>query len=266
MGFERKNMLSLITDFFRNYGDIGSVMPPTQFYNETWMLRFMLDRLAKNREIQHDLCFAPYASWYSEALLASRFLPEQRGDSKAESYTHADGVVGHFTVDTGKRAKIRLLPEAKQFVVIEAKLGSPLSAGTTNVPGYDQAARNVACIAHLLGDSNIIPSSFDSLAFFVVAPEEKICTGMFTELLQKDSIENKVRRRVEQYGPKYQDWFNDRFLPVIHHIKIKALSWESLLNVLPCNTDTASLAEFYEMCLNCNLPQQRWRKTGRYPV
>lgn len=250
-------MLALIADFFRNYGDIGSVMPPTQFYNETWMLRLMLDRFAENREIQHDLCFAPYASWYSEALLASRFLPEQRGDSKAESYTHADGVVGHFMVDAGKRAKIRLLPEAKQFVVIEAKLGSPLSAGTANSPGYDQAARNVACIAHLLDDGNIMPSTFDSLAFFVVAPEEKISTGMFTQLLQKDSIENKVRRRVEQYGPKYQDWFNDKFLPVLHHIKIKALSWESLLNVLPRNTDTASLAGFYEKCLDYNLPQQR---------
>lgn len=158
-------------------------------------------------------------------------------------------------VDTGKRAKIRLLPEAKQFVVIEAKLSSPLSTGTTNSPGYDQAARNVACIAHLLDDGNIIPSTFYSLAFFVVAPEEKISTGMFTHLLQKDSIENKVRRRVEQYGPKYQDWFNDKFLPVLHHIKIKALSWESLLNVLPRNTDTASLAGFYEKCLDYNLPQ-----------
>ncbi len=88
--------------------------------------------------------------WFFEALLASQFLPERRGDERAECFTHADGLIGHFEVRATERSEAVIHPNAEQFVVIEAKLGNPLSKGVKNAPNFDQAARNVACIAELL--------------------------------------------------------------------------------------------------------------------
>ena len=51
-------------------------------------------------------------------------------------------------------AGARLLPDATQLMVIKAKIFSPLSGGTRNAPGFDQAARNVACITRLLARAN----------------------------------------------------------------------------------------------------------------
>jgi|SRR5579859_1481181 len=68
-------------------------MPPTQLFNEGWMLRLVLDWFDRNREIHHPLSFTPDARWYSEALLTSRFLPQSRPDSRAESFTHADAIM-----------------------------------------------------------------------------------------------------------------------------------------------------------------------------
>lgn len=52
------------------------------------MLRLLLDWLV-DCEASSIIPVAPGARWYSEALLPSPF----RGDSLAESHTHADGVV-----------------------------------------------------------------------------------------------------------------------------------------------------------------------------
>ena len=83
-------------------------------------------------------------------LLQPAFLPESRGDAKAESFTHADRIVGHFLVHPGERVEATLKAAATQLVIAEAKLGSGLSSGVRNAPGFDQAARNVACMANML--------------------------------------------------------------------------------------------------------------------
>ena len=57
-------------------------MPPTQLYNEGWMLRLTLDRFVSldlNRE-QHALAVSPGCRWYSEAYLPSAFLARWKGD------------------------------------------------------------------------------------------------------------------------------------------------------------------------------------------
>jgi len=103
--------------------------------NEGWLLRRVLDWFDRDRTLSHKLSFLPEALWYAEALLPSRFRPQRRSDEGAESFTHADGVVGHFEIAPGERGEARLLHQAKQFVVTEAKLGSSLSARTKNAPG-----------------------------------------------------------------------------------------------------------------------------------
>ena len=53
---------------------------------------------------RYPLSPLPEARWFSEAWLASAFLPRFRGDRLAESRTHADAVVGHFTIGNPGRA------------------------------------------------------------------------------------------------------------------------------------------------------------------
>jgi len=76
--------------------------PPTDLYNEGWMLRLVLDWLSANRDIEHDLAFSDNDKWYSEALLPTAFLPRVRGDKLAESWTHADGVIGDFVIGANR--------------------------------------------------------------------------------------------------------------------------------------------------------------------
>jgi hypothetical protein len=245
-------MLEAIYRILGRCGSAGSVLPSTELFNEGWMLRLVLDWFDRNRKVVHPLSFMPGARWYSEALLPSRFLPQTRGDPRAESFTHADGVIGHFAVASGERGDATLLPDAKQFVVIEAKLGSGLSAGTKNAPAYDQAARNVACVAYMLGAVGIDPSAVDRLAFYVLAPDAQIKSGVFADLVSKESIERKVQERVSSYEGAHDTWFQGTFLPTLARIELGLLSWENALDSLPKTTETELMAEFYAQCLRFN--------------
>lgn len=229
-----------------------AVMPPTELYNEGWMLRLVLDWLSRHRDVEHVLSFAPGARWYSEALLASRFLAASRSDSRAEGYTHADGLIGHFSITPGVRGEAVPTPGAQQFVVIEAKMGSPLSAGTKNAPAYDQAARNVACIAHVIGCAGLPPTSLGRLAFHVIAPSAQINAGVFGSLMTKASIESKVRQRMEPYAGQHDAWFDTVFLPTLDRIDLRILSWEDVLASLPASAETEGLQHFYQQCLQFN--------------
>ena len=72
-------------------------------YNEGWLLRVVLDWFSRHKIPNHLLNFQVNARWFSEALLPLVFLARHRGDPLAENWTHADGVVGHFTIgDQGK--------------------------------------------------------------------------------------------------------------------------------------------------------------------
>jgi hypothetical protein len=227
-------------------------MPPTEVFNEGWMLRLVLDWLDRNRDFTHPLTFSADARWYSEALLSSRFLPTSRADNRAESFTHADGVIGHFEIKSGIRGDAVLLPDARQFVVTEAKLASSLSAGTRNAPGYDQAARNVACMAHMVALSRVDVNSMERLAFYVIAPELSIQGGLFSALLTKEAIEAKVRARVGSYGGVHDEWIVESFLPALARIDLGAISWESILHALPTTVETEVIRAFYVQCLRFN--------------
>jgi hypothetical protein len=69
------------------------------------MLRLVIDWFSRNSQVDCDIQFLEGSRWYSEALLPSQFLTRQRGDNLAESWAHADGVIGHFEIDkkSGKR-------------------------------------------------------------------------------------------------------------------------------------------------------------------
>lgn len=159
-----------LTELLASLTEDSPPFPPTLLYNEGWLLRLILDWFSRNPVAAHPLTFTPGTRWFSEARLPSAFLPRHRGDPLSETHTHADGVIGHFRIGQTGKTDLRLLEDATQFVVLEAKLIKGLSARTSRVRYFDQAARNVACIAETLRLSNRRPQDMAQLAFFILAP------------------------------------------------------------------------------------------------
>ena len=232
--------------------------PPTILYNEGWLLRLVVDWLSTSGITDHPLSFPKDGHWFSEARLPSAFLPRFRGDPLAESHTNADGVIGHFTIGSKGKTDLALNPDASHFVVLEAKLYSGLSKGVTNAKYYDQAARYVACIAEVLRRADRIPKSITQLGFYVLAPKDQITAKTFKSHLNKQSIKDKVERRIKTYDRElddwFKDWFNDWFIPTFEVIDIQSISWEAVLDVIrekdPMIGD--SLKEYYSHCLTFN--------------
>src|SRR4051794_11010345 len=88
------------------------LLPPTLLFNENWLLRLVIDWFAHCGVEPHPLAPREGAAWFSEAWLPSAFLARYRGDKLAESWTHADGVIGHFTTGNRGWSDVALLPEA----------------------------------------------------------------------------------------------------------------------------------------------------------
>ena len=235
-------------------GQDDAVLPPTELFNEGWMLRLVLDWAAHHPSAIPELMLEKGSRWYSEALLPSRFRPRRRGDIAGEGYTHADAVIGHFRRRDGGRGDIELLPDARQLVVVEAKMASGLSAGTTRAPDFNQAARNVACIAQLVSSARIDPAAFTRLGFVLMAPAQRIAEGMFATAIDKAAISAAVARRAETFDAQAVEWCRSCFEPVALRCSVSVVSWEDLLTQIAAIEPRAGerLGEFYENCLRYN--------------
>lgn len=230
-----------------NTGD--APFPPTDLFNEGWLLRLVLDWYSRNTNVSSPFQFTAQARWFSEARLPSPFLKRCQKDNLAEGWTKADGVIGHFDL-SHRKSGCELRSDATQFIVIEAKIFSKLSPGVTNAPDYDQAARNVACIAEVLKRASRKPELLDHIAFHVVAPEAQIETGAFRDEIKLKSIADKVKQRVDSYHGCKDKWHDQWFAPLLNKIEISALSWEALLNPIR-EIDPESNAELQAFMDNC---------------
>ena len=229
--------------------------PPTDLYNEGWMLRLILDWLSLNPDIDHDLAFSANDKWYSEALLPSAFLPRVRGDKLAESWTHADGVIGDFVIGADREGDLSLAEGASRILVTEAKMFSKLSSGVKNASYFNQAARNVACIAEVICRAQISPNSLEKIGFFVIAPESQINDGVFGEHMVPERIRSIVSRRVSEYQePEKDKWLADWFIPTLEKIQIREISWEELVGLINQSDSGvgAQMDAFYGKCLEFN--------------
>ena len=212
------------------------------------MLRVVLDWYSQSSIIDHPLSFSPKSTWFSEARLYSAFLPRFQGDPLAEAHTNADGAIGEFQVGVSGKADLVLNENATHFVVLEAKLFSLLSKGVTHASFFDQAARNVACIAEVLDRASVNPREMDYVGFYVLAPMIQIEQGLFSEQLSKESIQSKVKQRFEAYEGERDEWFEGAFQPLMEVIEIGEISWESVIEDIR-EADPkfgADLGEFYE--------------------
>ena len=235
-------------------------MPPTILYNEGWLLRVVMHWFFQNQVADHPFSFKSGADWFSEGLLSTPFLAARRGDPLAESYTHADGVIGNIAVGGAGKGDICLVEPFEQFVVLEAKLFSKLAGGTMRVAGYNQAARNVACMAKVIELSGASIDSFKSLGFYVIAPQSQLDKEQsFNEFIQKKSIYKRVLARVESYRTRadYDEklvWLETYFMPLLSKLKVEAIYWEMIIEYIGRHDQAMGekFAIFYSRCLDFN--------------
>jgi hypothetical protein len=246
--------LESVQDMLRTATTGQPLFPPTLLFNEGWLLRLVLDWFSEGSVQDHQLSFAAGSKWFSEALLPSAFLARYQGDKLAENWTHADGVVGHFLIGEKGRTDLRLLPGAAQFIVLEAKMFSSLSSGVTHARYYDQAARNVACVAETLRRSDHNPLNMTKLGFYVLAPSSQIEKGVFSKVVAKESIVEKVHRRVGAYEGEKESWFEEWFRPTCDMTNVSCLSWEQLIATINKHDPprAVSIKAFYDHCLKFN--------------
>ncbi len=228
---------------------------PTLIYNEGWMLRLLL-------HYHHEgvSCFPipsdAESKWFSEVQLPTAFKARHRGDPLSENRTNVDGAYGHLKIKTGTKSGLLLDKKAKSFIVLEAKMFSPLSSGIRSTPDFDQAARTVACMARTIQASRASVADIGDLGFYVVAPREQILKGVFSDHMKSLSIMGKVEARIEAYRKdvaiyeRLQLWKKRHFEPVLNRIQLRSISWEETIERMALiSPEKAAIREFYGKCL-----------------
>ena len=232
--------------------DVESAVRPSAFYNEGWLTALTLSVAASGVRIL-PFNIASNARWWTEALLRSPFNPRRRGDRRGEGLTCADAVIGHFNRRPKTKRGVRVRPDAAQWVVVEAKLGSRLSARTDNAEGFDQAARSVACLACELGLERVDPARCSSLGFFVFAPDKSLVAHR--DLVSRERIAAKVKARVERFDDPLREplerWFDGPFTKVLERAALDCVEWESIIEGAARADETQGrmLKAFYSECL-----------------
>jgi hypothetical protein len=200
----------------------------------------------------------PDARWFSEARLRTRFYSRGRSDKKGEPPTHADGVVGHFSFATNRKASLELNSDGSQFVVLEGKIFSQLRKHVKNAQEYNQAARTIGCMAESLSHCGKPPEQWKSLGFYLFAPKSQIDRGVFDNAMQKESIRDVIRRRINSYQcgepSGMQAWERLWFDPLLARLESRCVSWEETIEkVKGYDSEVGSqIEEFYHRTLEFN--------------
>jgi len=247
-------MPGILTDLLSDFDPESPHFRPTEIYNESWLVKLIMSQAYLIPGDDHPLSFRPGSSWFSEALLPTAFKARKQGDPLAESRTNADGVIGHFRIGFKAKADFELLENTKQFTVLEAKIWSPFSKGVRADPDFDQAARNVACMAESLALAELPPTSLERLDFIVLAPAEAIDKGSFAGKMTRSSIQSKTEQRAAAYQGDLDCWLQERFLPTLERIQLHSLSWEDSIDWIRAHNPPAAaeLNDFYHLCLKYN--------------
>ncbi|MFW6125671.1 MAG: hypothetical protein ACOC58_01075 [Chloroflexota bacterium] len=232
------------------------VMPPAEVFNERWLLRFIIDWFATNPVLDHPFTVPPNGHWFSEGVLPTAFSGGGRLAKLAETPSRVDGVIGHVSIGEGPKAEMALLPEARHFVVVSAKLFGGLSRGPAGAKYFDEAARVAGCMAEVLSRANREPSHVPGLGFYVVAPQVEIARGLFLRSVTQSAVGRKVKRRATEYGGKKSQWYSDWFEPALEQMEVGTLSWEELLRLIREQdpASAASLQWFYQQCISFSEP------------
>lgn len=269
------------------------ILARSEVYNETWMLRLMLARIydfegdfqidGRKKNALDMIRNAVRKNWISEGGLAPAF--EKEGTTWTDAILGDVGLGGYYDGDGDKRkVKIELKKSGGEcnpcVVIVEAKMGSTLSRSVTNSADYDQAARNIACLAKLLLD---VPSQKADGAFFVFMPNDFNKTKEVQSLISNASqvIKNQKNegRTVGKKTIPARDYAGDvekkkdDFIKNVEDIikqgesdkpESMVLTWNEILDAMNNDVDCASgiindtqkLRIFYEESLKEISPQQ----------
>jgi hypothetical protein len=195
---------------------------PTEIYNESWLIKLILHHASSIKGDGFPIGFEDSSTWFSEALLPTVFKARYWGDKLSETRTNADGIIGQIKIGEQAKTDLELSSNATQFTVIEAKINAPLSSGVSHAKYFDQAARSVACMAQVMAKAVLDPASLECLCFIVLAPQDSIDRGTFIKELNPESIQSKVKKRVDSYDGQLDDWYKKVFRPTLDHITIKS--------------------------------------------
>lgn len=232
--------MNAIIDIIKSIKNIQSNVNPTEIYNEGWMTRLLVHHSINKYLTFKGIEFGKFSNWTSEALISSPFV---KAEKNREGYTHADMALGDFSVDYATRGEIDINKSAKIFGIIEAKMGSNLSKGTTHAKEYNQASRNLACIAHKTFDSDC------SIFFTVVAPEKKIIEHDIKGQVNLPDMISEIERRFSEYPSESITKENySKIIAKAKSSKISVISYEEWLEEL----NYVPLYEFYDWCLHWN--------------
>lgn len=243
-------LLRIYQDSLINPGRPECTFAPTVIFNEGWLLRAVL-REWKTCVHPGPLGFLPFpedAQLYSEGQLYTPFGARYRGDKQAESHTHADGIVGHFSIlDT--KSGIVLNHNFSYFAVFEAKLSSPLSAHTTNATEYDQVTRTVACMINVILQSG--RSEGYAAHFVVLSPRTNHFVSPVND--SKAVVADQLAHRMAMYDSIAENkqgasLFAQQWRRVLDRLQLSFVTWEDVLDVIANN----ELNRFYALCLRFN--------------
>lgn len=240
-----EELLHIYEESRLNQGKPESLFNPTLIFNEGWLLRAVLRqwKLASCRSRLPFLPFPADAKVYSEGQLYSPFAPRQRGDKMGEAHTHVDGIVGDFSIGATKSG-IEVGAGCRYLAVFEAKLYSPIAAGISNVPGYDQISRTVSCVANSLLRSGC-PGSFSAYVVMLY-PADHI--GISPPRYGKAYLESQIAERVQGFGLPPADPFARGWRAIFDTVQLSFVTWEDAL----AEIGDDQLGQFYQLCRRFN--------------
>lgn len=217
---------------------------PTAIYNEGWMTRLLVYRSIEQKLVINRIDFGNLKNWTSEGLISSPFVFAR---TKREGYTHADMALGDFSIKYEERGEITVEKDARFFGIIEAKMGSNLSQGTTTVRDkYNQASRNVACIATQTHDKNC------TIFFGVVAPADMLLKHDIDAQLKL--IEKQILDRFALYDNLDKEVIKHReaIMTKVKGCNIWSFSYEEWIDSFTDPQTHQELSAFYKECRKWN--------------
>ena len=237
-----------ISEIIKSINSIQPNVNPTEIYNEGWMTRLLVYYSIQQKLKLKKIDFGQIKNWTSEGQISNPFL---HAKEYREGYTHADMALGDFDVNYKKSGRIKVDDKADVFGIIEAKMKSSLSAGTTYAPTYDQASRNVACIAcNVKNDCNTF--------FYVVAPKTQLTKvhrnkKRMIDMVKDKAIEKQIKLRIELHNEHNTTKIIEKqILERVEKCNIDIITYEEWIKAFQDKKIQRLLDEFYDKCRQWN--------------
>ena len=213
---------------------------PTIIYNEGWIIRLLVIESMNEKLSIRGINFGILANknWSSEALISSPFV--EKNLKNREGYTHADIILGDFTVDYNERGEVKINESPKILGIIEAKMGSNLSPGTSNAKDYNQASRNICCLSY------VTKNKLDCEIFFIIAaPRETIEKHGIELQIERAKILIQIRDRFKHSNIEYLPEIQSQ----VEKCKILSICYEEWINEILDTDVKKHLNGFYKECI-----------------